>query len=55
MVEQFERLLSDLAREFDQTPEGEVKEVLRKVIDRAAEIIYGTITIEDILKYKNNE
>jgi hypothetical protein len=46
----FVKALSDLARQYQATPEGEEKDRLRKVIDKAADIIYGTVTIEEIEK-----
>ncbi len=48
MNSSFIKILSDLAKQYQETPEGEEKETLRKVIDKAAEIIYGTVTIEEI-------
>ena len=44
----FIQILSDLAREYQTTPEGAEKDHLKKIIDKAADIIYGTITIEEI-------
>ena len=44
----FIQILSDLARQYQTTPDGAEKERLKKIIDKAADIIYGTITIEEI-------
>jgi len=44
----FIQLLSDLARQYQSTPDGAEKDRLKKVIDKAADIIYGTITIEEV-------
>ncbi len=44
----FINVLSDLARQYQATPEGEEKDRLKRIIDKAADIIYGTITIEEI-------
>ncbi|MPS72735.1 MAG: hypothetical protein E2590_06215 [Chryseobacterium sp.] len=49
MSEQIKRELSDLARDYDKTPEGEEKKRLKKIIDEQADIIYGKITIEEII------
>ncbi|CAA0144487.1 hypothetical protein TM902_150001 [Tenacibaculum maritimum] len=44
----FIKILSDLAREYQNTPEGREKEELKKIIDKAADIIYGKVTITDL-------
>jgi hypothetical protein len=51
MNQEFLRILSDLARKYDNAPEGVEKEELKKIIDKAAKIIYGEIDIDDL----NNE
>lgn len=48
MNSSFIKILSDLAKQYHETPEGEEKERLKKVIDKAADIIYGTVTIDEI-------
>ena len=48
MNSSFIKILSDLAKQYQETPEGEEKERLQKVIDKAADIIYGTVTIDEI-------
>ncbi|HEU4495949.1 MAG TPA: hypothetical protein VFR70_02750, partial [Flavobacterium sp.] len=48
MNSSFIKILSDLAKQYQATPEGEEKERLKKVIDKAADIIYGTVTIDEI-------
>ena len=48
MNSSFIKLLSDLAKQYQETPESEEKERLKKVIDKAADIIYGTVTIDEI-------
>ena len=48
MNSSFIKILSDLAKQYQETPEGEGKERLKKVIDKAADIIYGTVTIDEI-------
>jgi len=48
MNQEFIRILSDLARKYDNTPEGEEKEELKKIIDKATKIIYGEIDIDDL-------
>lgn len=50
MNQNFVRILSDLAREYQNTPEGKEKENLKKIIDKVADIIYGTIEISDIIE-----
>lgn len=46
------KILSDLAREYQNTPEGKEKDELKKVIDKAADIIYGKVKITDITSEK---
>jgi len=48
MFEQIKKLLSDLAREYDKTPEGKEKERLWRIIEKTADIISGNIIIEEI-------
>ncbi len=44
----FIKILSDLAKEYQDTPEGKEKEGLKKIIDKAADIIYGKVNITDL-------
>lgn len=44
----FIKILSDLAKEYQNTPEGKEKEDLKIVIDRAADIIYGKVNITNL-------
>ena len=48
MNSSFIKILSDLAKQYQETPEGEEKDRLKKVIDKAADIIYGKVTIDQI-------
>ena len=48
MNSEFIKMLSDLAKEYQATPEGTEKERLKIIIDKAADIIYGKTTIEEI-------
>ena len=41
----FIKILSDLTKRYQESPEGEENERLKKVIDKASDIIYGTVTI----------
>lgn len=48
MNKEFIKLLDDLARGYQNTPEGEEKERLKKIIDKAADYIYGKIDITEL-------
>jgi hypothetical protein len=50
MNSSFIKILGDLAKQYQETLEGEEKERLKKIIDKAADIIYGTVTIDEIEK-----